>query len=63
MQVPSTDSDQPPIVYNTPSPDRINFVDELVPEYEGVLLKSQPRIRAFDVSVRDLTIIFLVKGL
>jgi hypothetical protein len=57
VQVPATDPASPTIVYNTPSPDHLYFVDKPEPEYEGVLLKKQPRIRVADVSVRCIIIV------
>jgi hypothetical protein len=51
VEVPSSDPEVASIVYNTPSPDHLFFVSKPVPEYEGVLLKTQPKIRAEDISV------------
>ncbi|XP_060573258.1 fibrocystin-L-like isoform X2 [Ruditapes philippinarum] len=55
VQVPATDPASPTIVYNTPSPDHLYFVDKPEPEYEGVLLKKQPRIRVADISDNVIT--------
>lgn len=52
VEVPSEDPEIGSIKYSTPSPDHLFFFKEAEPEYEGVLLKEQPKIRAADISVR-----------
>ena len=51
VTVPSSDPSAEAIVYNTPTPDHLVFTVEPVPEYEGVPLKTQPKIQAVDLSV------------
>ncbi|XP_053372863.1 fibrocystin-L-like [Mercenaria mercenaria] len=55
VEVPSSDPDVASIVYNTPTPDHLYFAKEPVPEYEGVQLKKQPKIRAADISSNVVT--------
>lgn len=51
VELPSTDPSVASIVYNTPSPDHLFFYNKPEAEYEGVLLKKQPKIRAADIAV------------
>lgn len=60
VELPSTDPAIASIVYNTPSPDYLFFYEEPVPEYEGVLLTTQPRIRAADIAVSIFIELFFV---
>ena len=53
VTVPSSDSSSEPIIYNTPTPDHLMFAVEPEPEYEGVPLRTQPKIRVRDVAVSD----------
>ena len=54
VELPSTDPSVASIKYNTPSPDHLFFYSKPVADYEGILLTTQPKIRAADISVSDL---------
>ncbi|KAL4228989.1 Fibrocystin-L [Mactra antiquata] len=57
VELPSTDPEVSSIIYETPSPDHLFFSDSPEIEYEGVPLRTAPRIRAADVSNNVVTIL------
>lgn len=61
VEVPSTDPEDPAVVYNTPSPDHLFFSSVPAPKYEGVQLRIQPNIRAADIAVSFLLLAQSIK--
>ncbi|XP_053388767.1 fibrocystin-L-like isoform X2 [Mercenaria mercenaria] len=55
IEFPSDDSEMVSIVYNNQKPHHLYFYDEPEPEYEGVLLKTQPKLRAVDIDGDTVT--------
>ena len=54
IEFPSNDLERTSVAYSSQSPSHLYFFDEPEPEYEGVLLKTQPKIRAVDIDVGQL---------
>ena len=51
VEVPAESASDELIIYSTPQPDRLVFTEGVVPEYEMVPLRTQPKIQALDLQV------------
>ena len=51
VEVPSEGADAEKVIYSTPSPVRLVFTKAPVPKYEGVPLRTQPKVQAVNVNV------------
>lgn len=63
VYVPSIDTGEQSIVYNTPSPHQLFLSEHPEAKYEGSPLQKQPKIRVSDLSVsmKSLILIFMCK--